>query len=62
MIFGSWTFNKDEVVISHLDNKRQVELNDYSESGIWDIMEGPGQLIQQKSKIAYKIRIRRFLK
>uniref|UniRef100_A0A914GU36 Uncharacterized protein n=1 Tax=Globodera rostochiensis TaxID=31243 RepID=A0A914GU36_GLORO len=59
MIFGSWTFNKDEVVISYLNNKRQAELNDYSESGIWDIMEVPGQLIHQKSKIAYQIRIRR---
>jgi hypothetical protein len=47
------------VVISYLGNKRQVELNDYSESGIWDIMEVPGQLIQQKSKIAYQIKIRR---
>ncbi|KAL3090093.1 hypothetical protein niasHS_006545 [Heterodera schachtii] len=59
MIFGSWTFNKDEVIISYLNNKRQAELNDYSESGIWDIMEVPGQLIHQKSKIAYQIKIRR---
>ncbi len=34
-------------------------LNDYSPSGIWDIMEVPGELIQSKSKIAYQIRIRR---
>jgi nicotinic acetylcholine receptor, invertebrate len=47
-------------VISYLGNKRQVELNDYSESGIWDIMEVPGQLIHQKSKIAYQIKIRRW--
>uniref|UniRef100_A0A915NSG5 Neurotransmitter-gated ion-channel ligand-binding domain-containing protein n=1 Tax=Meloidogyne floridensis TaxID=298350 RepID=A0A915NSG5_9BILA len=48
MIFGSWTFNKNEVIISYLGNKRQVELNDYSESAIWDLMEVPGQLIHQK--------------
>nr|CAD2143357.1 unnamed protein product [Meloidogyne enterolobii] len=59
MIFGSWTFNKNEVVISYLGNKRQVELNDYSESAIWDLMEVPGQLIHQKSKISYQIKIRR---
>uniref|UniRef100_A0A1I8BHJ7 Neur_chan_LBD domain-containing protein n=1 Tax=Meloidogyne hapla TaxID=6305 RepID=A0A1I8BHJ7_MELHA len=59
MIFGSWTFNKEEVIISYLGNKRQVELNDYSESAIWDLMEVPGQLINQKSKISYQIKIRR---
>lgn len=40
--------------------KRQVELTDYSHSGIWDIMEVPGELREQKSKIEYKIRIRRY--
>lgn len=59
MIFGSWTFNKDEVTINYLTGKRQVELNDYSPSGIWDVMDVPGELIQSKSKIAYQIRIRR---
>uniref|UniRef100_A0AC34GU72 Uncharacterized protein n=1 Tax=Panagrolaimus sp. ES5 TaxID=591445 RepID=A0AC34GU72_9BILA len=60
MIFGSWTFNQDEVTIKYLMGKRQVELNDYSPSGIWDLMEVPGELIQKKSKIAYQIRIRRY--
>ncbi|KAI6216697.1 Acetylcholine receptor subunit beta-type unc-29 [Aphelenchoides besseyi] len=59
MIFGSWTFSSQEVVINYLSGKRQVELNDYSESGIWDLIEAPGQLIQKKSKIAYRIRMRR---
>ncbi|KAI6234385.1 hypothetical protein M3Y99_00788800 [Aphelenchoides fujianensis] len=59
MIFGSWTFSPQEVVINYLSGKRQVELNDYSESGIWDLIEAPGQLIQKKSKIAYRIRMRR---
>ncbi|KAI1722508.1 neurotransmitter-gated ion-channel ligand binding domain-containing protein [Ditylenchus destructor] len=59
MIFGSWTFNQDEVTIKYLAGKRQVELTDYSPSGIWDIMEVPGELVQKKSKISYQIRIRR---
>lgn len=62
MIFGSWTFNGDEVVLKYLMGKRQVELTDYSHSGIWDIMEVPGELSEQKSKIEYKIRIRRYFK
>ncbi|WKX89090.1 hypothetical protein Q1695_008608 [Nippostrongylus brasiliensis] len=48
LTFGSWTFKKDE-----------VELNDYSFSGIWDVMEVPGLLIEDRSKISYQIRIRR---
>jgi hypothetical protein len=60
MIFGSWTFSKDEVTIAYLDSKRHVELNDYSFSGIWDIMEVPGELIHSKSKISYQIKIRRY--
>lgn len=59
MIFGSWTFNQQEVTIKYLMGKRQVELNDYSPSGIWDVMEVPGELIQEKSKISYQIKIRR---
>lgn len=48
-----------QVTINYLTGKRQVELNDYSPSGIWDVMDVPGELIQSKSKIAYQIRIRR---
>ncbi|KAH7731197.1 Protein ACR-3 [Aphelenchoides avenae] len=59
MVFGSWTFNKDEVTLKYLHGKRQVDLNDYSASGIWDIMQVPGRLISKKSKIAYEIHIRR---
>ncbi|KJH47826.1 Cation transporter family protein [Dictyocaulus viviparus] len=59
LTFGSWTFKKDEVQISYLMGKQQVELNDYSFSGIWDVMEVPGLLIENRSKISYQIRIRR---
>ncbi|EYC26497.1 hypothetical protein Y032_0010g1188 [Ancylostoma ceylanicum] len=59
LTFGSWTFKKEEVQISYHMGKRQVELNDYSFSGIWDVMEVPGLLIEDRSKISYQIRIRR---
>ncbi|KAE9552233.1 hypothetical protein FO519_004542 [Halicephalobus sp. NKZ332] len=59
LVFGSWTYGPDEVTIRYLMGKRQVELNDYSLSGVWDVMEVPGELIQKKSKIAYQIKIRR---
>lgn len=59
LTFGSWTFKKEEVQISYLMGRKQVELNDYSFSGIWDVMEVPGLLIEDRSKISYQIRIRR---
>ena len=59
MLFGSWTFNKDEVVLNYFRNRRYVELNDYSTSGIWDIMDVPGQLTENRSRIQYDIKIRR---
>ncbi|CAJ0592987.1 unnamed protein product [Cylicocyclus nassatus] len=59
LTFGSWTFKKEEVQITYHMGKRQVELNDYSFSGIWDVMEVPGLLIEDRSKITYQIRIRR---
>uniref|UniRef100_A0A0N4Z6Q5 Neur_chan_LBD domain-containing protein n=1 Tax=Parastrongyloides trichosuri TaxID=131310 RepID=A0A0N4Z6Q5_PARTI len=59
LIFGSWTYNENEVVINYKDGSKMVDLNDYSPSGIWDVMDVPGELIHKKSKIAYQIIIRR---
>jgi len=59
MIFGSWTYNQHEVQLNYLDGKDQVELNDYSHSGIWDIMNVPGQLHKGSSEIRFHIHIRR---
>lgn len=39
----------------------QVELNDYSPSGIWDVMDVPGVLIEDRSRIVYQIKIRRLI-
>lgn len=59
MIFGSWTYSKDEVQLSYLDGKEQVELNDYSFSGIWDIMDVPGELTPGNYRMEFFIHIRR---
>uniref|UniRef100_A0A915IB32 Nicotinic acetylcholine receptor beta 1 subunit n=1 Tax=Romanomermis culicivorax TaxID=13658 RepID=A0A915IB32_ROMCU len=59
MTFGSWTYNQNEVQLNYLDGKDQVELNDYSHSGIWDIMDVPGQLSKGNSEIKFHIHIRR---
>uniref|UniRef100_A0A0N5CG95 Neur_chan_LBD domain-containing protein n=1 Tax=Strongyloides papillosus TaxID=174720 RepID=A0A0N5CG95_STREA len=59
LIFGSWTYKKDEVKLSWYMNKRSVELSDYSPSGIWDVIDVPGQLTDDKSRIHFQIVIRR---
>ncbi|KHN70740.1 Acetylcholine receptor subunit beta-type acr-2 [Toxocara canis] len=59
LIFGSWTYDSSEVQLSWYNNKEYVELNDYSYSGIWDVMDVPGQLAQNASKVVFHIVIRR---
>ncbi|CAK9297308.1 unnamed protein product [Gordionus sp. m RMFG-2023] len=44
MKFGSWTFNGDEVGLAFYDDKDYVDLNDYSISGTWDIINVQGSL------------------
>uniref|UniRef100_A0A7E4W5Q6 Neur_chan_LBD domain-containing protein n=1 Tax=Panagrellus redivivus TaxID=6233 RepID=A0A7E4W5Q6_PANRE len=59
LMFGSWTYSSDEVKLKWYMNKRWVELEDYSYSGIWDVMDVPGQLIDKQSRIQFQIVIRR---
>jgi nicotinic acetylcholine receptor len=59
MIFGSWTYESDEVKLRWYNNKQWVELEDYSYSGIWDVMDVPGQLVNKQSRIQFQIVIRR---
>ncbi|XP_014666543.1 PREDICTED: acetylcholine receptor subunit beta-like 1 [Priapulus caudatus] len=62
MKFGSWTFNKDQVKLSFFEGKDHVDLNDYQESGTWDIIELPGCIDNLHSKSAtmtFHISIRR---
>lgn len=61
MIFGSWTYNPKEVKLKWYNNKQSVELEDYSPSGIWDVIDVPGVLTQDNSKIVFQIVIRRFV-
>lgn len=63
LVFGSWTYNLDEVVLNWYNNIQAVQLTDYSFSGIWDVIDVPGYLINKKetkeSKIVFHVVIRR---
>jgi nicotinic acetylcholine receptor len=59
LIFGSWTYDSKEVKLKWYANKKSVELEDYSPSGIWDLIRVPGTLYDDKSKMMFEIVIRR---
>ncbi|WKX89088.1 hypothetical protein Q1695_008607 [Nippostrongylus brasiliensis] len=63
LVFGSWTYNLDEVVLNWYNNIQAVQLTDYSYSGIWDVIDVPGYLINKRdtkeSKIVFHVVIRR---
>ncbi|TKR69550.1 hypothetical protein L596_021694 [Steinernema carpocapsae] len=59
LVFGSWTYNSNEVKLNWYNNKKFVELNDYSYSGIWDVIDVPCQIVHNSSKIEFQIVIRR---
>lgn len=47
MIFGSWSFSSDQVNLTWYDErkKERVDLNDYEESGSWDLIGCPGKQV-----------------
>ncbi|VDP18318.1 unnamed protein product [Soboliphyme baturini] len=59
LLFGSWTYNEREITFSFNDGVEGVAFQDYSTSTIWDIIEAPAVLTRQKSRIEFRIRIRR---
>ncbi|GMR54916.1 hypothetical protein PMAYCL1PPCAC_25111, partial [Pristionchus mayeri] len=63
MIFGSWTYNSDEVRLSWYNDIKAVQLTDYQYSGIWDVIDVPGHLVHpaqtKESKIVFNVVIRR---
>ncbi|KHJ98278.1 Neurotransmitter-gated ion-channel transmembrane region [Oesophagostomum dentatum] len=65
LVFGSWTYNSEEVVLNWYNNIKAVQLTDYSYSGIWDVIDVPGYLINKKetkeSKIVFHVVIRRYV-
>ncbi|KAI6216696.1 Acetylcholine receptor subunit beta-type acr-2 [Aphelenchoides besseyi] len=59
LVFGSWTYDNKKVQLRWYNNKKAVELEDYQTSAIWDIINVPGTLSKDKSKMYFEIVIRR---
>lgn len=67
MIFGSWTYNADEVNITwYLPEPSlysEVDLSDYEKSGTWDLVGIPGKLSVKKNMnkafVTYELKLRR---
>lgn len=65
MKFGSWTFNAEQVILGWYSGDF-VDLSAYANSGTWDIISCPGQIVEQfdvdnlkQVFIEFKIKIRR---
>ncbi|VDP20848.1 unnamed protein product [Heligmosomoides polygyrus] len=58
MTFGSWTYNRDEIKLDFLHADR-VDFSEYSTSSIWDMMDAPAVLTEDRSRIEFQVRIRR---
>lgn len=71
MIFGSWTYNADEVRLTwylpYPSNYSLVDISDYESSGTWDLVGIPGQVTTKghededhsKSFVTYQLKLRR---
>ncbi|XP_013406814.1 acetylcholine receptor subunit beta-like 1 isoform X2 [Lingula anatina] len=67
MRMGSWTFNGDQVGFLWHMNLSEVDFNDYMPSGTWDILRGPGQIVDfppkdgkpMETRVIFTIKIRR---
>ncbi|RCN49620.1 Neurotransmitter-gated ion-channel ligand binding domain protein [Ancylostoma caninum] len=58
LTFGSWTYNRDEVKLDFLHADR-VDFSEYATSSIWDMMDAPAVLTEDRSRIEFQVRIRR---
>ncbi|EUB58194.1 Acetylcholine receptor subunit beta-like protein [Echinococcus granulosus] len=44
MDLGSWTYTHNQVELQFYGNQTNIDLSDYVASGVWDFVEGPGDL------------------
>ncbi|VDL63554.1 unnamed protein product [Nippostrongylus brasiliensis] len=58
LTFGSWTYNRNEIKLDFLHSDR-VDFSEYATSSIWDMMDAPAVLTEDRSRIEFQVRIRR---
>ena len=57
LTFGSWTYNREELKLDFL-YADMVDFSDYASSSIWDLIDGPAILTEDRSRVEFQIRIR----
>ncbi|PAV63863.1 hypothetical protein WR25_03259 isoform M [Diploscapter pachys] len=57
LTFGSWTYNREELKLDFLYSD-MVDFSDYASSSIWDLIDGPAILTEDRSRVEFQIRIR----
>lgn len=58
LVFGSWTYNEKEIRLE-FGQAELVDLSEYSASSIWDVINAPASLTNQRSRIEFQVIIRR---
>ncbi|CAJ0928755.1 unnamed protein product, partial [Mesorhabditis belari] len=58
LIFGSWTYSREEVRLD-FEHSDYVDVSEYTESTIWDLVDAPAVLVEDRSRIEFQIKIRR---
>ena len=51
MIFGSWTFDSDQMSLDWYEQISNVDLNDYVNSGTWDLINCPARITSETDEI-----------
>ncbi|KAK6013973.1 Neurotransmitter-gated ion-channel transmembrane region, partial [Ostertagia ostertagi] len=53
LTFGSWTYSRNEVQLDFLHADR-VDFSEYATSSIWDMMDAPAVLTEDRSRIEFQ--------
>ncbi|CAI5437965.1 unnamed protein product [Caenorhabditis angaria] len=58
LVFGSWTYNENEITLE-MNLADLIDVSEYSQSSIWDLLDVPAILVKKRSRIEFQIKIRR---
>ncbi|PAV86546.1 hypothetical protein WR25_24267 isoform B [Diploscapter pachys] len=58
LVFGSWTYNADEIKLDFVQTQ-MIDTSEYLSSSIWDLIDVPASLVNHRSRAVFRIKIRR---
>ncbi|PAV86499.1 hypothetical protein WR25_16914 isoform A [Diploscapter pachys] len=58
LVFGSWTYNADEIKLDFVQTQ-MIDTSEYLSSSIWDLIDVPASLVNHRSRAVFHVKIRR---